>query len=140
VVTHGTDALEEVAYFIDETVGLWRHSCSRSDATELGSGYDSLETSKMRCAWRLRYREYGTLVTMRRILRHGAIQSRYRALQAFTARRGAARGCIFGDQITLPWRPVSFAFRKNSPTLPPSVPILTLGVADDGLPLTSSSQ
>ena len=96
VVTHGTDTVEEVAYFVDETVrvtvpivftGAMRPSWA--------SGYDgsrNLENA-LRVAATVSP-DYGTLVTM-----HDEIfeaWSVYKAdtgaVDAFTARRGAARG------------------------------------------------
>jgi L-asparaginase len=137
VVTHGTDALEEVAYFVDEVVGAPMSIVfTGAMRPSWADGYDGLRNLEngLRVAARVPA-EYGTLVTM-----HDEIfeaWSVYKAdtgaLHAFTARRGAARGCIFGDQIMLPWRPVLRSrFGKIPPTLPQSVPILTLGVADDG--------
>ena len=113
VVTHGTDTLEEVAYLVDETVratvpivftGAMRPSWA--------SGYDgsrNLENA-LRVAATIPA-DYGTLVTM-----HDEIFEAWNvykadtgAVNAFTVRRGAARGRIFGDLIVLPWRPVPHA-------------------------------
>jgi L-asparaginase len=137
VVTHGTDTLEEVAYLVDETVraavpivftGAMRPSWA--------SGYDgsrNLENA-LRVATTVSA-DYGTLVTMHdEILEAWSIyKGDTGAIDAFTTRRGAARGRIFGDQITLTWRPVPRArFGEIPPTLPSSVPILMMGVGDDG--------
>lgn len=138
VVTHGTDTMEEVAYLIDETVratvpivftGAMRPSWA--------SGYDGGRNldNALRIAATVAA-DYGTLVTM-----HDEIfeaWSVYKAdtgaVDAFTARRGAARGRIGGDQITLTWRPVGRArFGEMPPTLPASVPIVMMGVGDDGV-------
>ncbi len=137
VVTHGTDTMEEVAYLIDETVratvpivftGAMRPSWA--------SGYDGGRNldNALRIAATVAA-DYGTLVTM-----HDEIfeaWSVYKAdtgaMDAFTARRGAARGRILGDQLTLTWRPVARARRGAIPsTLPASVPIVMMGVGDDG--------
>lgn len=138
VVTHGTDTMEEVAYLVDETVratvpivftGAMRPSWA--------SGYDggrNLENALRVAA--MVSADYGTLVTM-----HDEIfeaWSVYKtdtgAVNAFTVRRGAACGCIWGDQLVLPWRPVPRArFAQMPRTLPSSVPMLTMGVGDDGI-------
>jgi L-asparaginase len=138
VVTHGTDTLEEVAYLIDETVRVtvpivFTGAMRPSWASEY-DGSRNLENA-LRVATTVSA-AYGTLVTL-----HDEIfeaWSVYKAdtgaLDAFTARRGAARGCIFADQITLPWRPVLRARFEQMPlTLPTSVPILMMGVGDDGV-------
>lgn len=144
VVTQGTDTLEEIAYLVDETVrtsvpivftGAMRPSWA--------SGYDG--TRNLEHALRIAATvsaEYGTLVTM-----HDEIfeaWSVYKAdtgaLDAFTARRGAARGWVFGDQVTIPWRPVPRTrFGKIPLTLPRSVPILMMGVVDDGVAFALAS-
>ncbi len=138
VVTHGTDTLEEVAYLVDETVdtavpivftGAMRPSWA--------SGYDGI--SNLENALRIAATvsaEYGTLVTM-----HDEIFAAWNvykadtgALDAFTARRGAALGRIFGDQIAFTWRPIPrVRFGKIPQALPSSVPILTMGIVDDGV-------
>jgi L-asparaginase len=138
VVTHGTDTLEEVAYLVDETVRVtvpivFTGAMRPSWASEY-DGSRNLENA-LRVAATVSA-AYGTLVTL-----HDEIfeaWSVYKAdtgaLDAFTARRGAARGCIFADQITLPWRPVLRARFEQMPlTLPTSVPILMMGVGDDGV-------
>lgn len=137
VVTHGTDTMEEVAYLVDETVrasvpivftGAMRPSWA--------SGYDggrNLENA-LRLAATVSA-DYGTLVTL-----HDEIfeaWSVYKAdtgtVNGFTVRRGAACGCIWGDQLVLPWRPVPrVRFAQMPRTLPASVLILTMGVGDDG--------
>ncbi len=137
VVTHGTDTMEEVAYLVDETVratvpivftGAMRPSWA--------SGYDGGRNldNALRVAATVAA-DYGTLVTM-----HDEIfeaWSVYKAdtgaMDAFTARRGAPYGRILGDQPTLTWRPVTRARRGAIPsTLPASVPIVMMGVGDDG--------
>lgn len=137
VVTHGTDTVEEVAYFVDETVrmtvpivftGAMRPSWA--------SGYDGIRNleNAMRIAATVSA-DYGTLVTL-----HDEIfeaWSVYKAdtgaVDAFTVRRGAAWGRIFGDQLMLTWHPVPRARFEQIPlTLPTSVLILTMGVVDDG--------
>lgn len=137
VVTHGTDTMEEVAYFVDETVrttvpvvftGAMRPSWA--------SGYDggrNLENA-LRVAATVPA-DYGTLVTMQdEIFEAWSVyKADTGAVDAFTARRGAARGRILGDQITCTWRPMPRArFGEIPPTLPSSVPILTMGVGDNG--------
>jgi L-asparaginase len=137
VVTHGTDTMEEVAYLVDETVratvpivftGAMRPSWA--------VGYDGGRNldNALRVAATVAA-DYGTLVTM-----HDEIfeaWSVYKAdtgaMDAFTARKGAPHGHIWGDQLTLTWRPVARArFGEISLTLPASVPIVMMGVGDDG--------
>lgn len=138
VVTHGTDALEEVAYFVDETVGaLVPIVFTGAMRPSWANGYDGLRNleNALRVAATVPA-EYGTLVTMHDEIFEAwsAYKADTGALDALTARRGAARGCIFGDQITIPWRPVPRPrFGQIPPTLPPSVPTLMMGVADDGI-------
>jgi L-asparaginase len=136
VVTHGTDTLEEVVYFIDEVFFPQR---------------PIVFTGAMRPAWAADYDgarnledaihvasqapgAYGALVTM-----NGSIfeaWSIYKAdtgtLDAFTARRGAPIGRVTSEQIELGWRPTPRQrFGQIPATLPASVPILTMGVGDD---------
>jgi L-asparaginase len=137
VILHGTDALEEVAYFVDEVFSP-RISLVFTGAMRPGWADDFDGLRNVENAFRLAAvaaAEYGALVTM-----HGAIfeaWSVYKAdtaaLDAFTSRRGSASGRIQDTHIDLPWRPVSRQrFAVVPPTLPTSVPILTLGVGDDG--------
>jgi L-asparaginase len=138
VVTHGTDTLEEVAYFVDETVAaLVPIVFTGAMRPSWASGYDGLRNleNALRVAATVSA-EYGTLVTMHDEI--FAAWSVYKAdtgaLNAFTARRGAAIGCIFGDQIALTWRPLPRTrFGKIPQGLPASVPILAMGVGDDGV-------
>jgi L-asparaginase len=137
VVTHGTDTMEEVAYLVDETVRATVPIVfTGSMRPSWASGYDgghNLENA-LRVAATVAA-DYGTLVTM-----HDEIfeaWSVYKAdtgaLDAFTARRGAPHGRILGDQLTLTWRPVARARCGAIPsTLPASVPIVMMGVGDDG--------
>jgi L-asparaginase len=137
VVTHGTDTLEEVAYFFDEIfsprVPIVFTGAMRPGWASEYDGSRNLENA-LRVA-SVAAAEYGVLVTM-----HGEIFEAWcvykadtTALDAFTARRGAATGRIRGKTVELPRRP---AFRSRFGvfplTLPTSVPILTLGVGDDG--------
>jgi len=137
VVTHGTDTIEEVAYLVDETVKVTVPIVfTGAMRPPWASGYDGIRNleNAMYIAATVSA-DYGTLVTL-----HDEIfeaWSVYKAdtgaVDAFTVRRGAARGRICGDQLTLTWRPVPRARFEQIPlTLPTSVPILTMGVVDDG--------
>lgn len=141
VVAHGTDALEEVAYFMDE-IFLPR--------------IPFVFTGAMRPAWALDYdgvrnlenairiasiatAEYGVLVTMQDEIFEawGVYKTDTTALNAFTIRRGADSGRIIHDNVVLPRRPAAHVrFGVVPQTLPTSAPILTMGVGDDGAVLS----
>ena len=142
VVTHGTDALEDVAYGIDEmlsgTVPVVFTGAMRPSWAADYDGGQNLENA-LRIASCL-LSEYGTLVTM-----HGDIfeawsvyKSDTVALDAFTARRGAPSGRVNGqqieqiEQVELGWNPTRWNRLGRLPqAIPYSIPILTLGVGDD---------
>jgi L-asparaginase len=136
VVTHGTDTLEEVAFFIDEvapaTVPIVFTGAMRPS---WATGYDGIRNleNAIRVAMAVSA-EYGTLVTMNDNIFEAwsVFKADTGALDAFAARRGAPFGRIFGDQLELTWCPVARSRPgKIPPSLPPSVPILAVGVADD---------
>ena len=136
VVTHGTDALEEVAYAIDEmlsgTVPLVFTGAMRPSWAADYDGGQNLEQAVWVAACLLP--EYGTLVTL-----HGDIfeawsvyKSDTVALDAFTARRGAPSGRVNGQRIEIGWQPTRWNRLGRLPqAIPYSIPILTLGVGDD---------
>ena len=136
VITHGTDTLEEVAYFVDETV-VASVPLVFTGAMRPGwaTGFDGI--SNLENALRVVQRatsEYGALVTMNdEIFEAWSVyKADSGAIDAFAARRGAAIGRIIGDQVEFAWHPVPRArFGKIPESLPTSVPIFTLGVADD---------
>lgn len=136
VVTHGTDAMEEAAYGVDELVkapvpivftGAMRPGWA--------SGYDGIRNleNALRVASTVSA-EYGTLVTMNdQIFEAWSVyKADTGALDAFAARRGAPFGRVIGDQLECPWRPVR---RRRLGKIPKdisfSVPILTMGVMED---------
>ncbi len=136
VVTHGTDALEEVAYAIDEmlsgTVPIVFTGAMRPSWAADYDGVQNLENA-VRVASCLRP-EYGTLVTL-----HGDLfeaWSGYKsdtvALDAFTARRGAPSGRVNGRRVELDWQPTRWNRLGRLPqAMACSIPVLTLGVGDD---------
>ena len=138
VVTHGTDALEDIVYFLDEVCS----SCVPvifTGAMRPSWAIDSDGVRNLENAFRLALvatAEDGVLVTM-----HGEIfeaWSVYKAdtvaRDAFAARRGAASGRIFEDGVELPRRRAPRTrFGVLPTTLPMSVPILVMGVGDDGM-------
>lgn len=141
VVTHGTDTMEEVAYLIDEAVatavplvftGAMRPSWA--------SGYDGVRN--LENAFRVAQTvpaEYGTLVTMNdEIFEAWSVyKSDTGALDAFTPRRGAAYGRIFGTRVVMTWRPIPRRrFLQLPKELPGSIPIVTAGVDDDAIVLS----
>ncbi len=141
VVTHGTDTMEEVAYLIDETVpsavpivftGAMRPSWA--------SGYEGVRN--LENAFRVVQTvpaEYGTLVTMNdEIFEAWSVyKADTGALDAFTARRGASYGRIFGPHVVMTWRPIPRRrFLQLPKELPGSVPIVTAGVEDDAIVLS----
>ena len=138
VVTHGTDAMEEVAYGVDEVVktsvpivftGAMRPGWA--------SGYDGIQNleNALRVASTVSA-EYGALVTMNdQIFEAWSVyKADTGALDAFAARRGAPFGRVIGDQLECPWHPVR---RRRLGEIPKhvsfSVPILTMGVAEDAV-------
>lgn len=138
VVTHGTDTLEEVAYFFDEIFSL-RVPFMFTGAMRPGwsSEYDGVRNleNAMRLA-STATAEYGVLVTMHdEIFEAWSVyKADTTALDAFTARRGAATGRVVGQTVELPWRPVLRSrFGVLPQTLPTSVPIFTMGIGDDGV-------
>src|SRR5439155_11060832 len=138
VVTHGTDTLEEVAFFIDE-VAPAPVPIVFTGALRPGwaAGYDGIRNleNALRVALAVPA-EYGTLVTMNdEIFEAWSVgKADTGALDAFTVRRGAPCGRIFGDQVELAWRPIPRARLGRIPqSLPTAVPILAMGVADDAV-------
>jgi len=136
VVTHGTDALEEVAYGIDEVLsGVVPIVFTGAMRPSWVADYDGIQNleNAVRVVSDLES-EYGTLVTL-----HGDIfeawsvyKSDTVALDAFTARRGAPSGRVNGQRIELGWQPTRWNRLGRLPqAILYSVPILTLGVGDD---------
>jgi len=144
VVTHGTDTLEEVAFFIDEVTTVARPIVfTGAMRPSWAAGYDGIKNleNALRVAAAVPP-EYGTLVTMNDEI--FAAWSVYKtdtgALDAFAARRGAPYGSIFSNQIELAWRPVVRQRPgKIPPFLPRAIPILTMGVADEAVMLEQLS-
>jgi L-asparaginase len=136
VITHGTDTLEEVAYLVDETSAL-SGPLVFTGAMRPGwaSGFDGIRN--LENAFRVAQKAtsvYGTLITLNdEIFEAWSVyKADSGAIDAFAARRGAAIGRIIGDRVEFAWRPVPRArFGKIPESLPTSVPIVTLGVADD---------
>lgn len=136
VVTHGTDALEEVAYGIDEVlsgaVPIVFTGAMRPSWVADYDGIQNLENA-VRVVSYLEP-EYGTLVTLRDDIFEAwsVYKSDTVALDAFTARRGAPSGRVNGQQIELGWQPTRWNRLGRLPqAMSYSVPILTLGVGDD---------
>jgi len=147
VVTHGTDTLEEVAYAIDEMVSapvpiVFTGAMRPSWAVD----YDGIKNldNAVRVATTAS-REYGVLVTMNDAVFEAwsVYKSDTSAKDGFAARHGTSYGQIIGELVSLTWKPLPRARISKIPgSLPPSVPILMIGVADDGcllakLPVTS---
>lgn len=136
VVAHGTDTLEEVAYLVDEILGT-RVPLVVTGAMRPGwaAGFDGARN--LDNAFRLVQAapaEYGVLVTMNDDIFEAwsLCKADTGGLDAFVARRGAACGRIVGDVVEFAWRPVPRPrFAQLPRSLPASIPILTLGVADD---------
>ncbi len=145
VVTHGTDALEEVAYAIDEmlsgTVPIVFTGAMRPSWTADYDGVQNLENAVRVASCLLP--EYGTLVTL-----HGDIfeawsvyKSDTVALGAFTTRRGAPSGRVNGQRVALDWQPTSWNRLGRLPqAMSCSIPVLTLGVGDDAVLLRLVSE
>jgi L-asparaginase len=138
VVTHGTDTMEEVAFFVDEVIPtripvVFTGAMRPSWAT----GYDGAQNleNALHVAAGVPP-EYGTLVTMNdEIFEAWSVyKADTGALSAFAARRGAPSGRIFGNQIVLTWRPIIRQRLGKIPSaLPTDVPILTTGIADEAV-------
>ena len=137
VITHGTDALEEVVYFIDEVFSpRVPIVCTGSMRPGWAVDYDGMRNleNALRLA-SVMAAEYGVLVTMYdKIFEAWSVyKADTTALDAFAVCRGAASGRIRGQLIEMPWRPaVRARFGVVPQTVPTSVPILTMGVGDDG--------
>ncbi len=136
VVTHGTDALEEAVYGIDEMLsGAVPIVFTGAMRPSWAADYDGIQNleNAVRVVSYLEP-EYGTLVTL-----HGDIfeawsvyKSDTVALDAFTARRGAPSGRVNGQRVELGWQPTRWNRLGRLPqAIPYSIPILTLGVGDD---------
>lgn len=139
VVTHGTDALEEVAYAVDEMVsgvvpivftGAMRPPWA-ADSDGARNLRDALRVAT--CA----APDWGTLVTL-----HGHVfeaLSVYKqdstAPDAFAARRGTPSALVRGEGVEpleSRWTPTRWNRLGRIPErLPPGVAIVTLGVGDD---------
>ncbi len=136
VVSHGTDAMEEAAYGVDELVpasvpivftGAMRPGWA--------SGYDGIRNldNALRVA-SLIPATYGTLVALNdQIFEAWSVfKADTGALDAFSARRGAPFGQIIGDQVECAWRPVVRLRLGRIPrAVPGSVPILSMALAED---------
>lgn len=137
VVTHGTDVMEEAAYCVDEVV----HSSvpivfTGAMRPAWATGYDGIRNleNALRIA-AVVPPEYATLVTLNEQIFEAwsVYKADTGAFDAFAAQRGAPFGRVFGDQVACAWRPIPRKRLDQIPTtLPASVPILTMGVADDG--------
>ena len=140
VVTHGTDALEEVAYAVDEMVSgimpIVFTGAMRPPWAADSDGARNLEDALRVAACAAP--DWGTLVTL-----HGHVfeaLSLYKqdsvALDAFAARRGAPCVLVRGeDPVPLKSRWTATRWNRLGripDTLPPSVAIVTLGIGDDG--------
>jgi len=144
VVTHGTDTMEEAAFFIDETRGasvpiVFTGAMRPSWA----AGYDGIKNldNALRLATAVPA-EYGTLVTMNDTIFEAwsVYKADTGALDAFTARRGAPYGRMYGDRLVLAWRPIARQRLGSIPSvLPTDVPILLLGIADEAVALEQPS-
>jgi L-asparaginase len=143
VVTQGTDNMEDVVYFVDEVLSvdipvLFTGAMRPAWA----SGYDGKRNieNAVRVACSVSG-EYGTLVTMNDEIypAWSVYKTDTSALNAFTVRRGSGIGRLFGDRVLLTWRPLSrVRYRRIPETLPTTVSILTMGVADDAALLESA--
>ena len=142
VVSHGTDAMEEAAYGVDELVSA-PVPIVFTGAMRPGwaSGYDGIRNleNALRVA-SLISAAYGTLVTLNdQIFEAWSVsKADTGALDAFSARRGAPFGQIVGDQVECAWRPVARPRLGRIPrSVPTSVPILTMALAEDAALLDS---
>jgi L-asparaginase len=138
VVAHGTDTLEEVAFFIDEVapaaVPIVFTGAMRPSWTAGFDGIKNLENA-LRLAAAVPA-EYGTLVTMNdEVFEAWSVcKTDSVVLDAFKARRGAPCGRVFGNHIELSWRPIARQrLGKIPPALPTDIPILTMGLADEAV-------
>ena len=136
VVSHGTDAMEEAAYGVDELVPA-SVPIVFTGAMRPGraSGYDGIRNldNALRVA-SLLPAAYGTLVTLNdQVFEAWSVfKADTGALDAFTVRRGAPFGQIIGDKIECAWRPVVRPRLGRIPrAVPASVPILTMALAED---------
>jgi L-asparaginase len=136
VITHGTDTLEEIAYYIDE-ISLSRMPIIFTGAMRPAWATDYDGIRNVENALRLALGaapDHGVLVTMNNEIFEAwsVYKSDTGTLNGFTARRGAPSGRVIGDEIELNWRPTPYLrFGRMPPSLPPAVPILTMGVGDD---------
>jgi L-asparaginase len=144
IVTHGTDTVEEVAYAIDEmipsSVPIVFTGAMRPSWAVDHDGTKNLENA-FRVAATVS-REYGVLVTINDAVFEAwsVSKSDTSARDAFTARRGTPYGQVMGDRVSLAWKPLSRSRIGKIPiSLRLSVPILMMGIADDGCLLDNLS-
>ncbi len=138
MLAQGTDTLEEVAYFMDEVWSLpipliFTAAMRPGWAADYDGGRNLTDAFRVAVTAPA---DSGVLVVM-----HGEIfeaWSVYKAdtgtLDAFVARRGAARGQVTATDIIFPLSSSGRArFRTLPSELPTSVPILTMGIGDDAV-------
>lgn len=145
VVTHGTDTLEEVAYFLDEVL-VTSVPIVVTGAMRPGwaTGYDGIRNleAALHVAL-LAPPDYGVLVALNDEIfaAWSVLKTDTGAVDAFMARRGAPVGHLFGDQVEFTWRPLPRARLGRIPSsLPTAVPILTMGINDDAVLLDRVSE
>lgn len=147
VVAHGTDTLEEAAYAVDEMI-VASVPIVFTGAMRPSWAVDYDGTRNLENAFRvatMAFREYGVLVTMNDAVFEAwsVYKSDTSAKDAFAARRGAPYGQMIGDRVSMTWKPLPRSrIGKIPASLSSAVPIVMMGIADDGsllekLPVTS---
>jgi L-asparaginase len=143
VITHGTDTLEETAFFLDLLVGSDRPvvfaAAQRSPAEPDSDGPRNLANA-IRIAASPHARDMGVLVTLNSEI-HAAREVRKAhsvALNAFQSPEAGPIGYIDGDQVVFTRKPLR-RLTLSPDSIEPRVEVVTLAAGSDGYLLQAAA-